>query len=152
MECNTIEGFFILGACFHFEGTTLDGSPVVDCIGKCTNWQTCIEHFPERECDRGRGYYDNSNTSRVEAPTNWFNVIGFILLLLLITCIMFCFGVLLSKNKEKNDKEPDFAHYDKHDALYWDSVLPKESPGDGKYAHLNLNINGEIIIELDEEG
>lgn len=62
-----------------------------------------------------------------------------------VTCCIFVFSVCVvkpSSTREAEHWELNLAYYDKHDAKYWDSILPPEEPGDGKYAHLKLNIDG----------
>lgn len=35
--------------------------------------------------------------------------------------------------------------FDQHDWKYWDSILPVEKKGQGKYAHLIVTRSGEVI-------
>ncbi len=36
-------------------------------------------------------------------------------------------------------------YFDKHDWKYWDSVLPIDKKSHGKYAHLIVSRNGDVI-------
>ena len=69
-----------------------------------------------------------------------------------VGCLVYVFSVCVFKDpRTQGESEYDLqlAYYDRTSAKYWDSVLPPEEPGDGRYAHLRLNIYGE---EIDEEG
>lgn len=145
-QCKRISGYFIGTACFNFEGKTSDGEDILEvCEGGCTNWKSCITHYPDRECKKAYGYYKHSITEREEGPIDWVFIIGFIFAFMFVTCCIFVFSVCVvkpSSTREAEHWELNLAYYDKHDAKYWDSILPPEEPGDGKYAHLKLNIDG----------
>ena len=75
-------------------------------------------------------------------------MIGVFVFIFLIGCCMCCFG--LNKASKKNAQQPtreeaNQIYFDENDWKYWDSVLPKESPLDGKYAHLIVSRSGKVV-------
>ena len=136
------------GACYHFEGTTIKDVVVKDCPGECTNWSGCIEWYPERECEKAEGYYEARYREEEKEGIDWVFYFTFLFVIFSIGGCICMLGVCMAKANGDRPKpvwEINREHFDKHDFKYWDSILPPQKPGDGAYAHLILNRNGDIL-------
>ena len=111
----------------------------------------CISYDPERECEDARASKANRFAIFEEKPTDWGKIIMFVIGLLTVLSCLFCIvlGQCLKKKRDRNkwveEGKRTSEYYDAHDGKYWDSVLPPEREGDGKYAHLILDRDGTVL-------
>ena len=129
----------------------MKGVQVSDCAGQCTNWASCLDGAfdPTEKCEKAEKFMIlRGDELEDDDTTDWFQIILICVLFVTIIICFFCIAVVMAKARHLREKphwQINREYFDQHDAKYWDSILPPEKEGDGKYAHMVLNRNGDFI-------
>ena len=141
-------GFLHEGDCFHF-----DGDLVGACRGRCTVWEQCVEKNPEQTCDDARAAKATKNNDEdgiYEGETGFSMGVVAGIIAGVVACCFFCICITRNRSTYENPNKPNVdetnqVHFEEYDWKYWDSVLPEENKGDGKFKHLIVSRNGKVI-------
>ena len=105
----TLNGFFLSGDCYEFEGTTIKGVQVrSECAGQCAIWASCLTDKidPVLQCAQAKKFVQLRGNELEDDDTtvDWSQIILICVRFLSIIVFFFCIAAAIARTRHLGEK------------------------------------------------